>query len=618
MAKKIKRPTVAANSPAPASTSHETATTQIATRGRRWFRLAGFALVLVALGMGGNLAWQWYRLPVRVQAALPAAPDLAGKPAIQAELLAKATALTRSPGHALEGVAELGRLYHANSYRREAEACWRLLQREQPREPRWSYYLADLRRAASDYTELESLLHQTVELAPDYSPAWLQLAGLELKTGHLDVAERYYQRRLALVPGDSYAVLGLARVAQQSGRLEDARRLVEQLVRDFPQFSTGHNLYAEMLTAAGDVEGARKQRWLGRETGRFRDADDPWLDALQAWCYDFGRLCVLATIEQQTERGDKGKSLIERAIRLAPDNPIGYELLGGLYRKLGDAAKARDTFEEGLRVAKSPKPSPMYYVNLSETYRMLKQPTEALRVVQLGIAQVGDQLELYDALGVALADLNRQEEAVAAFREVLARSPNDSNSNYNLGMSLMVLGRQEEAHAAFKRSLILQPTFLKALSVLGRWELETGQLDAAEQYLLPLYESHPEIPEVRQMTAQWHSRSGAVAEKKNDLPAAEKHYREGVAVDPQRADLQASLGVLCLVQGRVNDALVPLEAFHKLQPNDPQSALFLGQVYLQLGRRDEAKRILIEGEQLARRIGNATTAAHFREILQSL
>jgi len=116
-------------------------------------------------------------------------------------------------------------------------------------------------------------------------------------------------------------------------------------------------------------------------SGCFHEADDPWLYGLDEWCCDFNRLCVPATIEQQTERGDKGRSLIERAIRIEPGNPVGYELLGGLCRKLGDAAKARDTFEEGLRVAKDRKPSPMYYVNLSEAYRRLKQPEEARQML---------------------------------------------------------------------------------------------------------------------------------------------------------------------------------------------------------------------------------------------
>ncbi|MEO6994572.1 MAG: tetratricopeptide repeat protein, partial [Lacunisphaera sp.] len=556
MAKKIKRRQAAPGSPAPASAPAPTH--EPAAAGRRpWLRVAGLLIVLIALGLGATTTWHRYRLPERVQNALPPPPDFTGKPAILAELVAKATALTRTRDHALEGVEELGKLYHANGYRDAAEACWKLLQREQPRDARWVYFQADLRRDASDYDRVASLLAETVKLAPNYSPAWLWLANLELKTGQLDLAEHDFKRRLDLVPKDAHAILGLARVAQQRGQNEAARKLVEQLVQEAPQLSTGHNLYAEILSAAGDTDGARKQRWLGRETERFREPDDPWLDGLNAWCYDFTRLCVLAVIEGQTGRGDKGQSLIERAMELEPGNPIGYELLGKFYRKAGKIEKARETFEQGLRVAKDHKPSPMYYVNLSDIYRQLKQPEQALQIVKRGITENAGQLELYDALGVAWASLNRQEDAIAAFREALTYSPNDSNSNYNLGMSLLALGRQDEAHEAFKRSLLLQPTFMKALSLLGRWDLEAGRLDAAGDYLKPLYESHPELPEARQMLARWHFLSGQLTEKQNDLNATEAHYRAAAALDPGRAELQVTLGVFYLVHGRVNDALAP-------------------------------------------------------------
>ena len=575
-------------------------------------------LACVALGAAAFYAWRWSRLPARVQAGLPAVPKFVGKPPVQAELIAQAVALTRSPRSALAGLAELGRLYHANGYSREAEACWLLLRQEQPREARWPYYLAELRRNAGDPAELGALLTRTVELAPGYAPAWLQLANLEFKTGQLDLAERHYQRRLALVPGDPHALLGLVRVAQQRGRPDEARRLAEQLVRAAPQFSTGHNLYAEMLAAAGEADAARTQRWIGREAGRFREADDPWIEELHAWCHDPGRLRMLAVIAGQTERGDQGRSLLARAIRLAPDDPAGYELLGGLERKFGDAAQARDALETGLRVAKTIRPPPSLYVALSETHLDLKQPAEALRVARLGLADAGDAAELHHAAGVALAELGRHEEAMAAFRVVLARNAHEAPAHFNLGLSLLALGRQDEARAALQRSLIQQPTQPKILSLLGRWELDAGRLDAAEEYLRPLYESHSEVPEVRRLLAQWRLASGARAERKNDWPAAEKHYRAGVALAPDHAELQASLGVLLLTQGRAEDARPPLEAYARLQPANPQSALFLGQAYLQLGHRDEARRILITGEQLARQAGQAETAAYCREMLQSL
>ena len=575
-------------------------------------KIIGALLLVVALVAAG-FAWSWYRRPSRLLAALPAPPALFGPLAAGH---AAATALVQSSRHTLAGVAELGRLYHANGFAASAESCWRLLAREQPREPRWPYFLADLRRTAGDHAELAALLTRTVDLAPDYAPAWLRLADLEFKAGNLVPATLAYERRLALLPADPYARLGLARVARQTDRPADARRLIEAVVRETPAFSTGHDFYSEILAAEGDAEGARKHRWLGRETGRFREAPDAWLDEFPSWCHDYDRLCLLATIAAQTDRRPAARAWLERAVAQAPTRATAYELLGGLLRQLGDPAQARALLETGLRLAPSVPPS--FSVVLAETYGELKQPAEALRVADLGLAHNPEAWELHDARGVALADLNRHAEALAAYRVVLAQSADDTSANYHLALSLIALDRREEARAALQRSLIQQPTFFKALSILGRWDLQAGRLETAGSYLLQLYESHPEFQAARQMLAQWHAASGASAEEKHAHSEAERHYRAGVALDPTHAEAHASLGVLLLTQGRVEAALPPLEAYRSLQPENPQAALFLGQVYFRLGRRADALRVLTAGEALARRAGQTGTAANFREILQSL
>ncbi|HEX9784903.1 MAG TPA: tetratricopeptide repeat protein [Opitutaceae bacterium] len=584
---------------------------------RGWWLLASL-VAGIGLGTTVAIAWHWYRQPARVQAALPARPALTGNPAVLHELIASAQALSASRARALEGAAELGRLYHANGYHREAEACWRLLRAEQPGEARWCHYLADLRHGASDHGEMTRLLEQTVKLAPEYAPAWLKLAEVGFKGGRLDAAEHHYRRRLALLPADPYASLGLARVALQRGDRSEARRLLEQLLREAPEFPSGQNLYAEMLAAEGDAAGARQHRWLGGMAGRFREADDPWLDELNAWCHHPQRLRVLGTIEFQTERGDRGRALMERAVRLAPDDPAGYELLGDLYLKLGDAARARDTLEEGIRLTESATPSPMHFVNLSEAFRMLGQPEEALRAVQHGLGRMSDAFELYNALGVVLSDLGREEDAIAAYREAIDRKPNDADSNFNLAVSLLSLGRRDEAHAHLKRALAGQPGNQKALTLLGRLELEAGRLDAAAEYLRPLYESNPGVPQVRELVARWHLRSGVAAASEKDVSTAEHHFRDGLEMHPEEPELNASLGALYLVQGRFKEALGPLESFHRLKPGNAQSSLFLGQVYARLGRNSEAQRILREGEDIATRAGQSATAAHCREILQFL
>jgi tetratricopeptide (TPR) repeat protein len=260
----------------------------------------------------------------------------------------------------------------------------------------------------------------------------------------------------------------------------------------------------------------------------------------------------------------------------------------------------------------------MIEVNLAESLRLQQKSEEALRVVRAALARTPQAFELHSELGAVLVDLGRIEESLQAYRDALAIAPNDTDSNFSLGSALVALGRRDEAIPYLKRSLTLQPTYPKTLILLGHLALDAGRLDEARRYWQPLYDSHPEQPMARHLLALYHLRAGIAASARNDLASAEQNYRAGLAIDPDDAEIQASLGVLCLTQGRPADALAPLEAYHRLKPKDAQSSLFLGQVYAQLGRMAEARRILSEGEEVAKQSGNRVTAGHCREILDHL
>ena len=127
MAKKVTRSEAA--SATRQSQSHHGGETKRARRG--WLLFACVAVLLIS-ATAGIIVWRQHAIVTRVQTALPARPELAGRPAILAETLARSEKKTKSSDTALDGVTELGRLYHANGFTSEAEACWNFLRLEQP------------------------------------------------------------------------------------------------------------------------------------------------------------------------------------------------------------------------------------------------------------------------------------------------------------------------------------------------------------------------------------------------------------------------------------------------------------------------------------------------------
>ncbi|HUL52982.1 MAG TPA: tetratricopeptide repeat protein [Opitutaceae bacterium] len=572
--------------------------------------------MLAAVGAG--VFWRRNGQLERLRASLPAMPDVTAWPAAFGAALRQAEEMALSSRHALEGVRQLGRLYHANGYSHEAEACWRILQAAQPQEARWCYYLADLRRTVGDDPGMIACLQQTVKRAPDYAPAWLKLAEWEFKTGQMDAAGRDYRRRLALVPGDPYSKIALARLALQRDQRAEAAALLEQIVREAPAFSQAHNLYAEVLAAGGDAAGANQQRFLGHVagiSGRFREADDAWLDELRTWCYDPSRLSLWASVDNATGHGDRGVALLERVIRLAPKDPRGYAELGRTYLRQGDAAKALDLFEQGAQL---PGASSDLYAALSEAYRALNLPQKALQTADQGLASMPDAADLQTARGLALEVSGRLEDAVGAYRLAAQRAPNLSETHYNLGNALLRLDRKQEAEACLQRALEINPTFPRALILLGQSELEAGRLDAAARYLRPLYECYPGSVSARRLMTRWCLASGVAAARAGRTDEAEKRLQEGLAISPELPDLHARLGLLYGQEGRLPEALEQLEAYHRLQPTEAMASLFLGQTYARLGRKDDARRLLAEGAQLARQANDTATEAACADELRRL
>ena len=579
-----------------------------------WLYLATAAAVATG-GVGTYLVLK-PSVAEQVLAALPPPPPLGPDQGPLQAALDQAWRAASQGGDATT-LAAYARLLHANEFSAEAETCWRLLLHIDDDDARWPYYLAQLRRDAGDRDESTALLRETTLREPTYAPAWLQLGEAAFKSGQFDAARAAYQQRLSLLEADPYAQLGLARLAERSGDESAAITALQRITTEHPTFSSAHNLLARMLSARGDLAAARQHRWAGQQAGRFAEAEDPWLDELNAACLKSSRLLFLGMRAFQTGRGDQGRSRYEKAVELAPRNAEAHELLGDLYQKLGDDEPALVMFERAYALGQ-PRPAISVFVNLGDALRKRGQFDRVDQLCREGLALYPAAPELHIALGILRQSEGHTEAALAAFRRALEFSPNHADANFNLAVLLLESGETATALQHFERSLTLQPSLAPSLTFLAQYWLAANQLDRAEPYVMRLVDAYYGVPAVKELAAIWYLRSGRAALQQRRPADAIKTWRTGLEISPDHADLALELGTILLTQGRFPEAAAPLETLLALRPEDAQAHLFLAQVRLTQRRIADARALLERGIALADAAGNAQTAANLRALLAEI
>ncbi len=572
--------------------------------------LAGAAAVL-ALMLPGQAE--------RLERGLPPPVDPAGANSPLRRLITEAEQAAQA-APTVERVATLGRLYHANGLNEAAAVCWRLLAAEDAAEGRWPHYLAQLARIRSDQAVLAQELALAVARDPTYAPAWLQHGDLAFKQGRHERARRAYEQRLQLLPGDPYARLGLARLALTDLDRTAAKQQLLGIVADHPKFSAAHNLLAQLAEEDGQADLARRHRWLGHQAGRFAPADDPWMNEVEASCYDPGRLRILGVRDYQNGRNDRARLYLERAVEVDPDDPGGYEPLGFHYLQMKEYALAEQTLRQAKsRFEQANLTVPLsVFIHLGEVLMATDRPTEAVELLQAGLALHPQAFELHNSLGIALRQADRVADSIASFRAALTINPFDADTNFNLALLLFNRGAREEALLHHRQALKLKPTFAPSLTFLAQHAIAAGQLEEAQPYVERLHDAYAMVPEARRIVATWHWQRGLALRQKGDPAGALLAFETAFELDPEVPGLGRELGNAYLDRGEFAKAAAPLEEFHRQSPQDPQAAMLLAQVYARERRFRDARALLEEAAELATAQGNPQLADFCREILGQL
>jgi predicted Zn-dependent protease len=436
--------------------------------------------VLVAIGVvaavaGGWFAWRAVETQAVVVRSLPRPPDVRSRPPELQSRLARADTRARGYLHPASALVELSRLYHANGFFAEANACYAGLRRVQPDNAHWPHLEASILAGSGELEEARPLFRKAVALAPGYLPARLRLADTLLKANQAAEAAKIYEEVFARQPDEPYALLGLARGAVAGGDWEKAREYTRRSAAAHPDFGDGLIFGATVAEHFGDLAGAAALRARASSLESIA-IPDPWLDGVIDDCYDAYRLSVAAAVALAQGNTNSAERWLLRAIDFSAKPAAYHRQLGNLYVRLKNDGAARQHFQDATRLEPTDSDAWAFLVNLLNS---TGDRAAAYRAVATGLASCPDSRALHYAYGHMLTEDGRFPQAMAELRAAKRLQPNEANAYVDLALIHFQLGQVDSGVGEMRDALKVQPDHPLALTLLARRAIDLGDESGA-------------------------------------------------------------------------------------------------------------------------------------------
>jgi len=255
-------------------------------------------------------------------------------------------------------------------------------------------------------------------------PLLPQAAALH-QAGRLDEAARLYESILLEFPRYFDAVHLLGVIALQQGRLDDAQRRIAAALEINPDNQGALiNLMAAYLRA-GKFELAAE---IGERAAKIVPAS---VDAL----INYG------TALHQMGRYREAIAPLEQAYQENQRSTVVCNLLGACQMKVGDFARAATIFEIATHVAPMDSDG---WANLSTALNALSEHGRALKCAERAVELGLDSSNALHAQAAALLDLGKIEESITTYQRAAALNPTISIL-CELARALITSGRNDDA-----------------------------------------------------------------------------------------------------------------------------------------------------------------------------
>ena len=425
---------------------------------------------------------------------------------------------------------------HEGAFDKAMDAAMALVEKR-PNDPVPLTLLGGAYEGKGDLASARAQFERALALEPDFVPAELHLARLDVKAGEVEQARARYAAILERHPTELNALMRLAELENASGRIDEAVALLE------------------------------------RARAAHRQALQPRL--------------TLADYYRQVGQTEKALTLAREAQALAPDHPATLLTLGKVQLAMGEADAALTTFER--LTARSPESTEAHY-QLALARRATGDTSGARSALRRSLERDANHVPAKVLMGKVALRAGNTAEALTIAKRLQAEHP-DEPRGYALEGDVLIAQRQyPDAASAYEAALRVEP---HGRWVIGLYRARQGMGDrnAAEATLRDWLAKHPEDGVVRNALA-----NALIASDREDEAIDE--YIRVLDSDPDNAVALNNVAVLYERRGDPR-MLKFAERAYRQAPNRPDVMDTYGWALVQTGNAEQGLGLLEKALELA-------------------
>lgn len=380
-----------------------------------------------------------------------------------------------------------------------------------------------------------TVLHDQPELATVH----FLLGQAYVLTGENNLAKESFERAVALYPGQVDARRSLAALDSQSGRHQQARARLDDLLKQRPDDVVALDMLMSLDLASRNWSEAERtlerlravskdslltlmaEGRLWQAQGQLDTASVAYERATALVPNDPDPLISLIKLDMAQRRPDRARTRLETLLAAYPTHTYGHGLLGEVLVMTGHTKEADQHFGEATRI------NPTWITAWLDwgSLWLDKQPDRAVQLIQAGLKANPDSEELHMLMASAYSAQGKFEPAMGAYGGVLQLNPRNVLAANNLAVLLVdYKGDPQSLQRAFALSRDFEkesphPLFL---DTLGWVRFKMGQQEEALRLMKDAVAKSPDIPTLSYHLGMAYYQTGKTAEARIYLSKALK------------------------------------------------------------------------------------------------